>query len=77
MEREFENFSKSSITSARVVQVVKIEHVVGTGKEGDPVKVAIDYWSFDGEFLVRKDLDPFASCDSSNSSKVVNSIEIQ
>lgn len=37
--------------SAKVIQVIVTEALEGRGTEDDPIKVKVQYWSFDGKLL--------------------------
>jgi len=41
--------------SAKVIQVIVTESVVGTGEHGDPVRTVKEYWDFEGERLAVND----------------------
>jgi hypothetical protein len=49
-------FRNSSVDSAKVVTVIEVLAVRGSGKDiSDPVRVVREYWSFDGELLAERD----------------------
>ena len=41
--------------SAEVIQVIKTESAIGSGKTNDPFRPLIEYWSLDGNLLAEKD----------------------
>ena len=41
--------------SAKVIQVIVTESVVGRGTEEDPTRSILKYWSLNGEFLAKFD----------------------
>ena len=45
--------------SAAVVQVIKTEFSRGDGSEGNPVRVVVQYWTFNGDLIA--DIDPARS----------------
>lgn len=47
--------SHKRIHSAKVVQVVEVQAVVGKGTEEDPNRVITQYWSLEGELLAERD----------------------
>lgn len=40
---------------AKVIEVVKTEALIGAGTESDPVRIIIQYWSFEGKLLAEYD----------------------
>lgn len=47
----------SPIESAKVIRVIEIREVRGSGATNDPVRVATSYWSLDGKKLAERDRD--------------------
>lgn len=45
----------SPIESAKVIRVIEIREVRGSGATNDPVRVATSYWSLDGKKLAERD----------------------
>ena len=41
--------------SAKVIQVIETQSLVGAGLSGDPVRVLTQYWDFDGNKLAERD----------------------
>lgn len=41
--------------SAKVIQVIETQSLVGTGLSDDPVRVLTQYWDFDGNKLAERD----------------------
>lgn len=41
--------------SAQVIEVICTKSLIGMGTEEDPVRVIIQYWSFDGKLLAYND----------------------
>lgn len=41
--------------SAKVIQVIVTESLVGLGTEEDPVRSVLQYWSLNGELLAKTD----------------------
>lgn len=52
---EYVMMTSSPIESAKVVQVIEIREVRGSGATNDPVRVATSYWSLDGKKLAERD----------------------
>ena len=42
--------------SAKVIQVIVTESVVGRGTEEDPTRSILQYWSLNGEFLAKVEI---------------------
>lgn len=48
--------AKQVVRKAEIVQVIRIVHLVGAGEDlDDPVREMTEYWTMDGECLVRQD----------------------
>ena len=45
----------SPIESAKVIRVIEIREVRGSGATNDPVRVATSYWSLGGKKLAERD----------------------
>lgn len=41
--------------SAKVIEVIKTQSVIGSGVAADPYRIIIQYWSFDGRLLAECD----------------------
>ena len=50
-----ETVRPSGTDSAKVIQVIVTESVVGRGTEEDPTRSILQYWSLTGEFLAKVD----------------------
>lgn len=49
------NFS-TTVKAACVKQVIEIQAACGSGTEGDPFRIVLQYWSPDGELLAENDM---------------------
>lgn len=47
--------------TAALVEVIRTTHMTGTGKDGDPTRVEVAYWSTDGRLIAKMDIndDPY------------------
>lgn len=54
---EYVMMTFSPIESAKVIRVIEIREVRGSGANNDPVRVATSYWSLDGKKLAERDPD--------------------
>lgn len=52
---EYVMMTFSPIESAKVIRVIEIREVRGSGANNDPVRVATSYWSLDGKKLAERD----------------------
>lgn len=41
--------------SAKVIQVIETQVVIGKGTEADPLRYLVQYWSLKGELLAERD----------------------
>lgn len=55
MEQEKSTARLQGTDSARVIQVIATETLIGGGTEGDPCRIMTQYWSLDGEKLAEHD----------------------
>lgn len=55
MTDEKKTFRPRGTDSAKVIQVIVTESVVGLGVEKDPVRTVKQYWGVDGELLAVSD----------------------
>ena len=52
------NFTRlTPINACKVIQVIEVKSIVGKGEDGDPIREIIEYYSFDGIRLARKERD--------------------
>lgn len=47
--------NKECVCKAAVVKVIVTESVVGSGRDEDPIRKIVQYWSFEGELLAVSD----------------------
>ena len=52
-ERGAEN--RKGSRSAKLIQVIAVETVAGSGTERDPNRIVTEYWSLEGELLAVQD----------------------
>lgn len=43
------------VESAEVTEVIKTKALMGRGIEGDPVRIVVEYWDFEGNKLAEYD----------------------
>lgn len=41
--------------SAKIIKVIETKSLAGAGIEGDPVRIVIQYWDFEGNLLAEND----------------------
>lgn len=46
----------ATVKAACVKQVIEIQAACGSGTEGDPYRIILQYWSTDGELLAENDM---------------------
>lgn len=71
MEQEKSTARPRGTDSAKVIQVIITEALIGNGTESDPCRIITQYWSLDGEKLTEH--DPFYLCETESASSKVNS----
>ena len=47
--------NKECVFKAAVIKVIVTESVVGSGRDEDPIRKIVQYWSFEGELLAVSD----------------------
>ena len=47
--------NKECVCKAAVIKVIVTESVVGSGRNEDPIRKIVQYWSFEGELLAVSD----------------------
>ena len=47
--------NKECVCKATVIKVIVTESVVGSGRDEDPIRKIVQYWSFEGELLAVSD----------------------
>ena len=47
--------NKECVCKAAVIKVIVTESVVGSGRDEDPIRKIVQYWSFEGELLAVSD----------------------
>lgn len=52
--------NKECVCKAAVIKVIVTESVVGSGRDEDPIRKIVQYWSFEGELLAIS--DPISRC---------------
>lgn len=52
--------NKECVCKAAVIKVIVTESVVGSGRDEDPIRKIVQYWSFEGELLAIN--DPISRC---------------
>jgi hypothetical protein len=52
--------NKECVCKAAVIKVIVTESVVGSGRDEDPIRKIVQYWSFEGELLAVS--DPISRC---------------
>ncbi|MFD2116390.1 carboxypeptidase [Paenibacillus yanchengensis] len=50
-----QKYPRRGTDSARVIRVIETKAARGLGTEEDPMRVVIQYWSFDGRLLAEND----------------------
>lgn len=52
--------NKECVCKAAVIKVIVTESVAGSGRDEDPIRKIVQYWSFEGELLAVS--DPISRC---------------
>ena len=55
LERIHEPEKKILIKSARIIEVIELDVLIGKGTDDDPNRIQKEYWSKDGELLALND----------------------
>lgn len=51
-----EQFTRdTNVNSVEIVQMIKVDSVVGRGVDGDPVRVITEFYTMDGQIVARHD----------------------